>query len=122
MESAGVVSGYPGAGATSYIRPSGDGFSPPSVKRPGIGAPAGMLTAATLHSPVTTAPRSTVQPLAYVHPQPPRPGGPSSPAPPLDPGDTAHTPQLPTPTPTSGTPATAPTGYAAGRPTRDLHR
>ncbi len=61
---AGVISGYPGAGTTSYIRPTGDGFSPPSVKRPGIGAPAGMLTAATLHSPVTTAPRSTVQPLA----------------------------------------------------------
>ncbi len=91
MESAGVVSGYPGAGATSYIRPSGDGFSPPAAQRPGIGAPAGMLTAATLHSPVTTAPRSTVQPLAYVHPQPPRPGGAPSPAPPLDPGETAHT-------------------------------
>ncbi|EUA14699.1 hypothetical protein I546_0197 [Mycobacterium kansasii 732] len=117
-----MISGYPGAGTTSYIRPSGDGFSPPSVKRPGIGAPAGMLTAATLHSPVTTAPRSTVQPLAYVHPQPPRPGGPSSPAPPLDPGDTAHTLNSP-PHPNLRHPATGrPTGYTTWRRTRSPHR
>ncbi|POX92127.1 hypothetical protein C3B43_01255, partial [Mycobacterium kansasii] len=86
----GVVSGYPGAGFTSYVRPCGDGFSPPAVQRPGSGAPAGMLTPATLYGPVTAAPSSTVQPLAYVHPQPPRPSGASSPAPPLDPG-AAHT-------------------------------
>ncbi|OOK78555.1 PPE family protein [Mycobacterium kansasii] len=77
----GVVSGYPGAGFTSYIRPTGDGFSPPAAQRPGSGAPAGMLTTATLYGPVTAAPSSTGQPLAYVHPQPPRPSGASSPAP-----------------------------------------
>ncbi|WP_219859497.1 PPE domain-containing protein, partial [Mycobacterium persicum] len=92
----GVVSGYPGAGATSYIRPTGDGFPPPVVKRPGSGTPAGMLTTATLHSPVTTGPNSTVQPLAYVHPQPPRPGGASSPAPRSTPA-TPPTPSTPHP-------------------------
>ncbi|MGV7338828.1 ribonuclease domain-containing protein [Mycobacterium kansasii] len=118
--SAGVVSGYPGAGLTSYIRPSGNGFSPPAVKRPGIGAPAGMLTTATLHSPVTAAPNSTVQPFAYVHPQPPRPGGASSPSPPLDLSDTAHTlnspPQPAAPPPPTPYPATPP-GDAPGPPT-----
>ncbi|WP_258048528.1 hypothetical protein [Mycobacterium kansasii] len=93
----GVVSGYPGAGFTSYIRPTGDGFSPPAAQRPGSGAPAGMLTTATLYGPVTAAPSSTGQPLAYVHPQPPRPSGASSPAPPLDPGETAHTLNSPPP-------------------------
>ncbi|POX86062.1 hypothetical protein C3B43_20485, partial [Mycobacterium kansasii] len=86
----GVVSGYPGAGLTSYIRPTGDGFKPSAVQRPGSGTPAGMLTAAALRSPVATAPSSTatVQPLAYVHPQLPRPSGPSSPSPLLGPGGT----------------------------------
>ncbi|WP_206744164.1 hypothetical protein, partial [Mycobacterium persicum] len=53
-----------------------------------------MLTGAALHTPVTTAPNSTatVQPLAYVHPEP-RPSGASvaSPPPLFDPGDAAHT-------------------------------
>ncbi|EUA03667.1 ribonuclease family protein [Mycobacterium kansasii 824] len=75
---------------------SGNGFSPPAVKRPGIGAPAGMLTTATLHSPVTAAPNSTVQPFAYVHPQPPRPGGASSPSPPST-SATLPTPSTPHP-------------------------
>ncbi|OOK83090.1 hypothetical protein BZL29_0463 [Mycobacterium kansasii] len=118
--SAGVVSGYPGAGLTSYIRPSGNGFSPPAVKRPGIGAPAGMLTTATLHSPVTAAPNSTVQPFAYVHPQPPRPGGASSPSPP---STSATLPTPSTPHPNLRRPATDPLpGYTTWRRTRSPHR
>ncbi|ORB91153.1 hypothetical protein B1T49_20115 [Mycobacterium persicum] len=99
---AGVVSGYPGAGVTSFVRPTGDGFAPPPVERVGSGAPAGMLTGAALHTPVTTAPNSTatVQPLAYVHPEP-RPSGASvaSPPPLFDPGDAAHTLNSPPPPP-----------------------
>ncbi|KZS69730.1 hypothetical protein A4G26_26040, partial [Mycobacterium kansasii] len=90
----GVVSGYPGAGFTSYVRPTGDGFAPPPVERAGSSAPAGMLNAAALGGPVTTPSLTApMQPLAYVHPQPPQPGGLSlAPQPPLlDPGDIAHT-------------------------------
>ncbi|OOK80486.1 hypothetical protein BZL29_1995 [Mycobacterium kansasii] len=114
----GVVSGYPGAGFTSYIRPTGDGFSPPAAQRPGSGAPAGMLTTATLYGPVTAAPSSTGQPLAYVHPQPPRPSGASSPAPPLDPGETAHTLNSPPPPqpPASPPPAAQPATPQGGPP------
>ncbi len=64
----GVVSGYPGAGFTSYVRPTGDGFAPPPVERAGSSAPAGMLNAAALGGPVTTPSLTApMQPLAYVH-------------------------------------------------------
>lgn len=113
---AGVVSGYPGAGLTSYVRPSGDGFAPPPVERVGGGAPAGMLTAGALHSPVTAAPNSTatVQALAYVHPQPPRPGGLSvASQPPLfDPGESAHTLNSPPPQQPPAPPLPAPQPHA----------
>ncbi|OOK77424.1 hypothetical protein BZL29_3472 [Mycobacterium kansasii] len=120
----GVVSGYPGAGLTSYIRPTGDGFKPSAVQRPGSGTPAGMLTAAALRSPVATAPSSTatVQPLAYVHPQLPRPSGPSSPSPLLGPA-APPTPSTPHPHRNLRHPRRRPpTGCTARRPAGVLHR
>ncbi|WP_082951413.1 PPE domain-containing protein [Mycobacterium sp. 852002-51057_SCH5723018] len=113
----GVASGYPGAGFTSYVRPTGDGFTPPPAEQASSARP-GMLNAAELRGPVTTAPLTTTgstaaQPLAYVHPEPPRPTVSSTPSPPrqLDLGDTAHTLNLPPPpprSPTSPPPASPP--------------
>jgi PPE family len=123
----GVVSGYPGAGLTSYVRPIGDAFTPPTADRATSAHP-GMLNAATLRGPVTTAPLTTTnstltatQPLAYVHPEPPRPTGSSAaPQPPLlDPGDTAHTLNSPPPSPqplTPPPPAPQPDAPQSGTP------
>ncbi|WP_139829579.1 PPE domain-containing protein [Mycobacterium gastri] len=122
----GGVSGYPGAGFTSYVRPTGDGFAPPPIERAGSSAPAGMLNAAALGGPVTTPSLTApMQPLAYVHPQPPQPGGLSlAPQPPLlDPGDIAHTlssppppqsPAPPLPAPQPDAPPGGPPGPATG--------
>jgi hypothetical protein len=116
------VGSYTGAGLTSYVRPSGDGFTPPPAEQAG-GARPGMLNAATLPGPVMTAPLTTssptpAQPLAYVHPEPPRPTVTASPPPPKwDLGDTAQTlkpppqpPQPPPPPPPSPEPAAPQSG------------
>jgi guanyl-specific ribonuclease Sa len=104
----GVASGYPGAGLTSYVRPKGDGFNPPKAEQ-ASGASPGMLNAAALTT--TSAASAAVQPLAYVHPEPPRPTIASTPSqrPQLDLGDTAQTKNIPPPQPpTSLPPATPP--------------
>ncbi|WP_176358083.1 hypothetical protein [Mycobacterium persicum] len=80
----GGVSGYPGAGFTSYVRPTGDGFAPPPVERAGSSAPAGMLNAAALGGPVTTLnspppPQPAASPPSAPQPDAP-PGGPPGPA------------------------------------------
>lgn len=128
---AGVASGYPGAGLTSYVRPKGDGFSPPTPEQ-ASGASPGMLNAAALTT-ASVAP-AAVQPLAYVHPEPPRPTVASTPAqrPQLDLGDTAHTknipppppqpPPPPAPQPPPGPPAQGFTGPAVpATPLNDMH-
>ncbi|WP_082958573.1 PPE domain-containing protein [Mycobacterium sp. E3198] len=117
------VGSYPGAGLTSFVRPPGDGFTPPPAEQIG-GARPGMLNAATLPGPVATAPLTTsspttaAQPLAYVHPEPPRPTVSASPPPPKwDLGDSAQTlkpppqpPQPPPPLPPSPEPAAPQSG------------
>ncbi|WP_082956480.1 ribonuclease domain-containing protein [Mycobacterium sp. E787] len=110
------VGSYPGAGLTSFVRPPGDGFTPPPAEQAG-GARPGMLNAAALPGPVaaalltTSSPTTAAQPLAYVHPEPPRPTVATSPQPPqLDLGDTAQKLKSPPqpPPPPSPEPAAPP--------------
>jgi hypothetical protein len=106
------VTGSPGAvspGVTSFVKPA-EPFKAPPMPSGGqaTGLSPGMLNAAALRGPVSTAPASTAvltqpmttsslatttaQPLAYVPPQPPLPPAPLTPPQPplLSPGDTAQ--------------------------------
>jgi hypothetical protein len=130
----GGVSGYPGGGLTSYVRPTGDGFTPPTDEQ--LSARPGMMNPAEPRGSVPTAPLTTsgsaltAQPLAYVHPEPPRPTVASTPSqrPQLDFGDTAQKlnpppppqqppsahPPPPPPTPPPAAPQSGPPGPPPG--------
>jgi guanyl-specific ribonuclease Sa len=88
-------------GVTSYVPPAQPFSPPPPTAGRATGLAPGMLNAAALRGPVSTAPLTTTttatsgltgtQPLAYVSPDPPRPPVPSTPSQqlPLNPGDVA---------------------------------
>ncbi|MCV7102700.1 PPE domain-containing protein [Mycobacterium palustre] len=115
----GVASGYPGAGFTSYLRPTGDGFTPPTDEQLSSARP-GMLNAVELRCPVTAAPLTAAQPLAYVPPEPSRPTVASTPSqrPQLDFGGPAHklNPPPPPQLPPASRPPAAPQSGPPGPP------
>ncbi|MGH3958651.1 PPE domain-containing protein [Mycobacterium sp.] len=93
-------------GVTSYVPPAQPFSPPPPTAGRAAGLKPGMLNAAALRGPVSTAPLTTslatattvtaTQSLAYVPPEPPLP--PSPPQPPLlNLGDAAHTLKPPSP-------------------------